>query len=180
MYISGLRLMLAEETRPDVIARMIDNLKRGAVKYYIPYTHVRKGTSGSASQTITNKLSSAHGMYLRSWVHVVMPDAETLNRAFDNSNTGTAAVTDFKGGPLSDDTSKVVLYYHNIDNKMVEPFMLRPTAKSKQDYMIARNSLRGSLISNPEQFSNPLKHYDFLTTTRILVVSEAGLSLSNS
>ena len=107
---------------------------------------VPAGRSGNVSQ----RFSAAHGIFARSWVHAILPASETLNAAFDHSNAGLAAVPN--SNTLSDDTTKVVTFHHEVDNKQIEVSEQRPTARAGLDYMAQEDTLRGSLIQSRDDF----------------------------
>ena len=178
--------MLSLEKNPIAIQNLKDSVQAGA-KMFVPYTYGYKNSLTGGTQTVTVRMSRAHGITLKKIIHSVFNSTESAGTNYDNSNIyGAAPVANAPANATIDSSTKVTQYYTNLDNQRQQEITLRCDRPHAEDYLYMTDMLRGSAVMNREVYGYNWFHCDAYDESKAPVENSAisddnlisGLSLS--
>lgn len=151
VYLQNTYLYLACEQRPEVIMRVMAQMKSG-LTLNIPWTWVYKQPIAGPSISVVQKIDSAQGKFLRKVITAVFPNDESKNAAFDHSNLPAAADITTAG--------RVLQFHTELDDERLQEYDLTPTIQTATDWIDVKDTLKGSMIRTRHQFYRNWFVYD--------------------
>jgi len=141
--VKDLVLMVAEEQNEELKAKLIDRVKSGNFKIYVPYVTCKKMKQEGESQAISMDLSVASGQRLQKIIHTAMLHPENHNGSYmcDNIN-----------GQL------ISKYQSFLDSDMLQNSPLDCTRQ--EDYLYHKSMIRGSCLLNSNVYQYNWFHCD--------------------
>lgn len=160
----SMALYLAVEHNPVIAAGLIQSVMSGQFSTNIPYVYQFKHTgSATTDQNVTVRLNRAHGKFLKKIYHILYDPAEQIATRYLHTNRGRDVVT---------------RYHTEIDNVRRQEFDI--VTADNDDWVIVKDHLRGSLLSNMDTFRYNwfiLDKFDDEITKSEDGTADSGLSL---
>jgi hypothetical protein len=156
----NMALYLAVEEDPFLAEGLMRTKREKGLNMMIPFVYgMKTGLAQSTSQVVYMNMTRSNGLRCKKIYHSVFNTNESANTIFDHSNINN---------------TKVIQYYSDIDGVRRTDFDINcgrndtdPRApQSGLDYLIKKESLKGSLILNSDIFYSKWFHVDDFTNIK--------------